>query len=220
MLLCADEVICSFGRLGHFFGSERFGVVPDLITFAKGVTSAYLPLGGVIVRRPLLETIWDSEVGLYNHGSTFGGHPVATAVAAANIAAMRDEQIMEHVRANESYMADGFEELVDKHDVLREVRGTGYFYALEFMASRSADRDLAHEDALALQQGVLARACREAGLLIRPDDRGATLLVFSPPLIADETVIDDMHDKADQVVTRATEWLVEHGSSVGGSNRS
>ncbi|MGB1506490.1 MAG: aminotransferase class III-fold pyridoxal phosphate-dependent enzyme [Acidimicrobiales bacterium] len=219
VLLCADEVICSFGRLGHFFGSERFGVVPDLITFAKGVTSAYLPLGGVIVRRPLLETIWDSEVGLYNHGSTFGGHPVATAVAAANIAAMRDERIMEHVRDNEGYMAAGFAALVDKHDVLREVRGTGYFYALEFMASRDADRDLAAEDALALQQGVLARACRDAGLLIRPDDRGATLLVFSPPLIADRAVIDDMHDRADQVVTKATEWLAQHGSSLGGSSR-
>jgi len=173
----------------------------------------------VIVRRPLLETIWDSEVGLYNHGSTFGGHPVATAVAAANIAAMRDERIMEHVRDNEGYMAAGFAALVDKHDVLREVRGTGYFYALEFMASRDADRDLAAEDALALQQGVLARACRDAGLLIRPDDRGATLLVFSPPLIADRAVIDDMHDRADQVVTKATEWLAQHGSSLGGSSR-
>ncbi|MDG1367061.1 MAG: aminotransferase class III-fold pyridoxal phosphate-dependent enzyme [Acidimicrobiales bacterium] len=220
VLLCADEVICSFGRLGHFFGSERFSVVPDLITFAKGVTSAYLPLGGVIVRRPLLETIWDSEVGLYNHGSTFGGHPVATAVAAANISAMQDERIMEHVLANESYMAAGFEALVEKHDVLREVRGTGYFYALEFMASRAADHDLPDEHALALQQGILARACRDAGLLIRPDDRGATMLVFSPPLIADTAVIDDMHDKADQVVTRAAEWLAGEGSSSGGPSRS
>lgn len=207
VLLCADEVICSFGRLGHFFGSERFGVVPDMITFAKGVTSAYLPLGGVVVRRPLLETIWESEVGLYNHGSTFGGHPVATAVAAANIQAMHDEKIMEHVRANEGAMRAGFEALVDKHDILREYRGTGYFYALELMASRSEDRDLPDEDALALQQGVLARACRDAGLLIRPDDRGATMLVFSPPLVADQDVIDDMHDKADQVLTRAAAWL-------------
>jgi len=208
VLLCADEVICSFGRLGHFFGSERFGVVPDMITFAKGVTSAYLPLGGVVVRRPLLEAIWESEVaGLYNHGSTFGGHPVATAVAATNIQAMHDERIMEHVRANESYMRDGFAALVDKHDILREHRGTGYFYALELMQSRSAGADLTDEDALALQQGVLARFCRDAGLLIRPDDRGATMLVFSPPLIADTAVIDDMHDKADQVLTRTAAWL-------------
>ncbi len=207
VLLCADEVICSFGRLGHFFGSERFGVVPDMITFAKGVTSAYLPLGGVVVRRPLLEHIWESEVGLFNHGSTFGGHPVATAVAVANIQAMHDEQIMQHVPSHEDKMRARFESLVERHDIVREVRGTGYFYALELMASRERGLDLSEPDALALQQGVLLSMCKEAGLLIRPDDRGATMLVFSPPLIADEAVIADMHAKADQVLTRATAWL-------------
>ncbi|MEM9467849.1 MAG: aminotransferase class III-fold pyridoxal phosphate-dependent enzyme [Actinomycetota bacterium] len=207
VLLCADEVICSFGRLGHFFGSERFGVVPDMITFAKGVTSAYLPLGGVVVRRPLLEEIWESEVGLFNHGSTFGGHPVATAVAVANMQAMHDEQIMQHVRTNESYMREGFEKLVAAHNIVREVRGTGYFYALELMQDRANGIDLSEGDALSLQQGVLPRMVRDAGLLIRPDDRGATMLVFSPPLVADTSVIDDMHAKADQVLSRAAAWL-------------
>lgn len=207
VLLCADEVICSFGRLGHFFGSERFGVVPDMITFAKGVTSAYLPLGGVVVRRPLLEEIWESEVGLFNHGSTFGGHPVATAVAVANMQAMHDENIMRHVRDNESYMRAGFDKLVDAHNIVREVRGTGYFYALELMQDRANGVDLSEGDALSLQQGVLARMVRDAGLLIRPDDRGATMLVFSPPLVADKAVIDDMHAKADQVLTNAAAWL-------------
>lgn len=207
VLLCADEVICSFGRLGHFFGSERFGVVPDMITFAKGVTSAYLPLGGVVVRRPLLETIWESEVGLFNHGSTFGGHPVSTAVAVANIQAMHDEGVMEHVRANESYLRDGFAALVENHNVLREYRGAGYFYALEFMADRANGVDLSDEQAQGLQSGVLARFLREEGLLVRPDDRGATMLTFSPPLVADKTVIDDLHEKADRVVARAAAWL-------------
>ncbi len=156
VLLCADEVICSFGRLGHFFGSERFGVVPDMITFAKGVTSAYLPLGGVVIRRPLVEQVWESEVGWYNHGSTFGGHPVATAVAVANIEAMRSEGIMEHVRANEGYFRDGMASLVDKYDILREYRGTGYFYALELMGSRAEGRDLSEGEAAGLQGGVLA----------------------------------------------------------------
>jgi len=207
VLLCADEVINAFGRLGHWFGSERVGARPDMITFAKGVTSAYLPLGGVVVRRPLLEEIWESEVGLFNHGSTFGGHPVSTAVAVANMQAMHDENIMQHVRDNESYMRAGFEKLVDAHNVVREVRGTGYFYALELMQDRANGIDLSEGDALSLQQGVLARMVRDAGLLIRPDDRGATMLVFSPPLVADTTVIDDMHAKADQVLTRAAEWL-------------
>ena len=207
VLLCADEVICSFGRLGHFFGSERFGVVPDLITFAKGVTSAYLPLGGVVVRRPVIEAIWESDVGLFNHGSTFGGHPVSTAVAVANMQAMHDEQIMQHVQDHESYMREGFDKLVASHNIVREVRGTGYFYALELMQDRANGIDLSEGDALSLQQGVLARLVRDAGLLIRPDDRGATMLVFSPPLIADRTVIDDMHERADQVLSRAAAWL-------------
>ena len=207
VLLCADEVICSFGRLGHFFGSERFGVVPDMITFAKGVTSAYLPLGGVVIRRPLVEQVWESEVGWYNHGSTFGGHPVATAVAVANIEAMRSEGIMEHVRANEGYFRDGMASLVDKYDILREYRGTGYFYALELMGSRAEGRDLSEGEAAGLQGGVLAGLVRDAGLLIRPDDRGATMLTYSPPLVADQTVIDDIIDRSDQVLTRATAWL-------------
>lgn len=207
VLLCADEVICSFGRLGYFFGSERFGVVPDMITFAKGVTSAYLPLGGVVIRRPLVERTWESEAGLFNHGSTFGGHPVSTAVAAANIRAMLDENIMAHVLGNENYMRAGFQALVDKHNILREWRGVGYFYALELMADRANGIDLTDEQAMGLQGGVLARLLREAGLLVRPDDRGATLLTFSPPLVADRAVLDDMHDKTDRVLTGAAAWL-------------
>ena len=210
VLLCADEVICSFGRLGYFFGSERFGVIPDMITFAKGVTSAYLPLGGVVIRRPLVETIWDSEVGLYNHGSTFGGHPVATAVAVANIEAMHDEKIMEHVQANEQYMRSGFEAIVQNHNVLRELRGAGYFYAIEFMADRVNGLDLSDDQTLGLQGGVLARLLREEGLLVRPDDRGATMLTFSPPLVADKVVIDDMHERADRVVGRVAAWLASN----------
>ena len=91
--------------------------------------------------------------------------------------------------------------------LLREKRGTGFFYALEFMGSRAEGRDLTDEETAGLQGGVLARLVREAGLLIRPDDRGATMLTYSPPLIADRTVIDDIIDRSDQVLTRATAWL-------------
>ena len=106
VLLVADEVICSFGRFGHWFASERMGVVPDMITFAKGVTSAYQPLGGVAIRGQLVQAVHDSPMGSYVHGSTFGGHPVATAVAVANMTAMRDEGVMEHVLVNEAGMAE------------------------------------------------------------------------------------------------------------------
>ena len=115
ILLCADEVINSFGRIGHWFASERYGVVPDMITFAKGVTSAYQPLGGVAIRTPLVQTLWDSEMGAFTHGSTFGGHPVTTAVAVANMSAMRDEGIMQHVLDNEDYFSGQLNTLVERH---------------------------------------------------------------------------------------------------------
>lgn len=213
VLLCADEVICSFGRLGHFFGSDRFGVTPDLITFAKGVTSAYLPLGGLIVRRPLLQRIWQSDGGLYNHGSTFGGHPVATAVAAANITAMHDEQIMAHVRGSEGYFRDTMAALAERHDIVREWRGAGFFYALELMGSRSSGRELSAAETAGLQGGVLASLLRRHGLLIRPDDRGATMLTFSPPLVADSSVIDDIAERTDRILEGATAWLAGEAST-------
>ncbi len=207
VLLCADEVICSFGRLGHWTGSERFGVVPDLITFAKGVTSAYQPLGGVMARRPVIDTIWDSPVGAFVHGSTFGGHPVATAVAVANMRAFRDEHVFENVLTHQETIGAGLAALADQHQCVKEVRGTGYLHAVELMADRGQQRELTADQAKALQGGVLAGFVREAQLLIRPDDRGATMLVISPPLVADAAVIADLLARLDQILDRTDRWL-------------
>ena len=207
VLLCADEVINSFGRLGHFFGSIRYDVVPDLITFAKGVTSAYQPLGGVVIRRPLVEKVWDSPMGSYVHGSTFGGHPVATAVAVATIEALRAEDVPGHVRRMEDGLRGGLDDLADRHRCVREVRGTGFFYAIELMADRSGGIDLSPRDSEALQSGVLNGFLRDARLLIRPDDRGATMLTVAPPLVADRTVLDDLLARIDQVLEKTDEWL-------------
>ncbi len=207
VLLCADEVINSFGRLGHWTGSERFGVVPDLITFAKGVTSAYQPLGGVMVRQPVIEAIWDSPMGSYVHGSTFGGHPVATAVAVANMRAFKDEQIFENVLANQDHLGSGLNALMDAHNCVKEIRGTGYFYAVELMASRANGVELSDQQAVALQTGVLAGFTRDAKLLIRPDDRGATMLSISPPLVADTAVLDDLLARVDQILDLTDQWL-------------
>jgi len=213
ILLCADEVINAFGRLGHFTGSERFGVVPDMITFAKGVTSAYQPLGGVMIRKPLVEAVWDSEVGFFNHGSTFGGHPVATAVAVANMRAMRDEKVFENVLGLEGYFKDGLNQIMANHKCLGDVRGTGYFYAVEFWKDGPNGIPLSDEEAKALQSGVLAQFVRDAKIMIRPDDRGATMLILSPPLVADKTVIDDILGRVNQIVDRTGQWLTENGKS-------
>lgn len=207
VLLCADEVINGFGRLGHFTGSERFGVVPDMITFAKGVTSAYLPLGGVMIRRPLVEEVWDSELAMFNHGSTFGGHPVATAVAVANMRAMNDEGIFGHVLDHEDYFKSSLEAVMVGNDCVGEVRGTGYFYAVEFCQSRAENRELSDIQHTGLRSGVLAGFIRDAKIMIRPDDRGATFLTISPPLVADKTVIDDLVHRVDQVCGRTADWL-------------
>jgi adenosylmethionine-8-amino-7-oxononanoate aminotransferase len=208
VLLCADEVINSFGRLGHWFGSERYGVVPDMITFAKGVTSAYQPLGGLTVRGPLVERVWDSPAGTFLHGSTFGGHPVATAVAVANMAALRDEDVLGNVRRQEDRLGDGLRALMQAHPCVKDVRGTGYFYALELMRDRDSGAELSTgESAKLLPGGVLDRLVREARVLVRPDGRGAVMLSVAPPLVADADVIDDLVNRVDQVLDRLSGWL-------------
>jgi len=100
VLLVSDEVICAFGRLGHMFGAERYGYQPDMITFAKGVTSGYAPLGGMIATDRLMEPFLQGT-NTFLHGYTFGGHPVSTAVGLANLDAFENEGINKHVRANE-----------------------------------------------------------------------------------------------------------------------
>lgn len=210
VLLCADEVINSFGRLGHWFGSERFEVVPDMITFAKGVTSAYQPLGGVAISRRLVDAVWDSEIGMFNHGSTFGGHPVATAVAAANIRAMDDEGILKNVLDREHELLGTLNSLAAAHTSVREVRGCGYFYAIELMADSSRGRDLSDTQMAGLQGGQLGRFVAESKLLIRPDDRGATMLMVSPPLIADSEVISDIAQRLDQILFNVDSWLASN----------
>ena len=210
VLLCTDEVIGAFGRFGHWFASERFGVVPDLITFAKGVTSAYQPLGGVVMRTPLVEAIYDSEMGAYMHGSTFGGHPVACAVATANISAMDHEGVLGNVLNNEGYLNDQLQALVGTYNHVKEVRGTGYFYAIELCVDRDGEVELSDSQRAVLQGGELLRYVRDEKLLIRPDDRGATMLMISPPLVADREVLNDLVGRVDRVLDRVGDYLVHN----------
>ena len=208
VLLCADEVISSFGRLGCWFGSERFGAQPDIITFAKGVTSAYAPLGGIIARSSLVERVWDSPLAMYIHGSTFGGHPVATAVAVANMTALRDEGVLASVKANEAHLSGGLDDLMDAHACVKEVRGAGYLFAIELMRDRASGTELTDaEFASLLPGGVLDRFVREERVLVRADSRGAAMLMIAPPLVADAAVIDDLLSRVDKVLDRTSAWL-------------
>ena len=126
VLLVSDEVICAFGRLGYYFGSERYGYVPDIITFAKGVTSGYSPLGGMIVRDELMEPFLHGSA-TFLHGITFAGHPVSTAVALANLDIFEKEDLLGNVRANEAAFRSTLEKLYDL-PIVGDVRGAGYFY--------------------------------------------------------------------------------------------
>jgi len=210
VLLAADEVICAFGRLGYWFGSERQGVVPDLVTFAKGITSGYAPLGGIVVREPLMDELLDSHAGGFTHGTTWGGHPMSTAVAYANLTALRDEHVLDHVNELAPYFRRGLDEIAARHRMVKEVRGTGYFYGLELMGDREAGRELTVEERTTVCGEVLPALLQRAGLMTRSDDRGPAMLMLSPPLVADATVLDEIFVRVDDVLSGAERWFASH----------
>jgi adenosylmethionine-8-amino-7-oxononanoate aminotransferase len=207
ILLCADEVICGFGRLGHWFGSDRVGGAPDLLTFAKGATSGYAPLGGVVLRHEVTAAVEASPMGGFVHGSTFGGHPLATAVAAATVRAMADEGVVDHVAALEPHLAGGMQRLLAAHDSVGDVRGCGFFHATQLVGSRSAGRPLTDQQSAELLGGLLTRWVWDEGLLIRADDRGATMLVVAPPLVSTREELDDLLARLDKVLTRVDAFV-------------
>lgn len=202
VLLVADEVICSFGRVGAWFGSERFGVIPDLITFAKGATSGYAPIGGLLVRQPLVDRVLDSPARSFLHGSTWGGHPVVMAASIANLTAMQDEKVVENVCRNEGRLRDSLRELMAAHDVVLDLRGTGYLFALMLGHSRTDDREYTAEETSRAIKEVLPRLALEAEMHLRVDDRGGAKIMVSPPLIATGDELEDMLGRMSQVLDR------------------
>lgn len=202
VLLVADEVISSFGRVGTWFGSERFGVVPDLITFAKGATSGYAPIGGLLVRRPLVDRVLDSPAGSFLHGSTWGGHPVVMAASIANLTAMQDERVVENVSRNERRLRNSLRELMAAHDVVLDLRGTGFLFALMLGHSRTEDRPYSAEETARAIKKVLPRLALEAEMHLRVDDRGGAKIMVSPPLIATVDELNDMLERMSQVLDR------------------
>ncbi len=141
IVFITDEVMAGFGRTGKWFAFENYGVVPDLITFAKGVNSGYVPLGGVIISDPIAAS-FDERV--YAGGHTYSGHPLACAAAVATINAMKEEGIVENAaRIGENVLGPGLRELVDKHPCVGEVRGLGVFWALELVKDKATREPIA-----------------------------------------------------------------------------
>jgi len=179
VLLVSDDVICAFGRIGAWFGSERVGAQPDLITFAKGVTSGYAPLGGVLVSATISEAFADGDTS-FSHGFTFGGHPVSCAVAIANLDIMEREDLVGRVLVHESDFRNRLESLLDR-PIVSEIRGLGYFYGIELSNDGVPFTD---DQCEWLIRQFLSKRLFELGLHCRADDRGDPVIQLAPPLIA------------------------------------
>src|SRR5271167_1238018 len=211
VLLISDEVICSWGRLGHMFGSERYGYLPDMITTAKGITSAYAPLGAVIAGDHLAEPFLHGKA-IFNHGFTFGGHPVACAVGMANIDILQREELCANVRAREPEFRAMLEGLRDL-PIVGDVRGAGYFQAIELVKDQETKETFSHEEAEKLLRGFLSAELYRRGLICRTDDRGDPIVQLSPPLIAGEEQFEEIEAVLRPVLSEASE-RVESWSSL------
>jgi adenosylmethionine-8-amino-7-oxononanoate aminotransferase len=211
VLLISDEVICAWGRLGHWFGCERYDYAPDMITTAKGLSSAYAPLGAVITADHIAEPFLHGKA-IFNHGFTFGGHPVACAVGLANIDVIEREDLNQHVRENEGRfreMLDGLRDL----PIVGDVRGAGYFHAIELVKDKDTKESFDALESEELLRGFLSGELYRRGLICRTDDRGDPIVQLSPPLIAGEEQFQEIEAILRPVLSEASE-RVERWSSL------
>jgi adenosylmethionine-8-amino-7-oxononanoate aminotransferase len=201
VLLVSDEVICAFGRLGHYFGAQRYGYQPDIITFAKGVTSGYSPLGGMLTSDRLIEP-FAKDTATFLHGVTFAGHPVSCAIALANLDVFEKEDLLGNVRANEAAFRATLEKLGDL-PIVGDVRGDGYFYGIELVKDKSTRETFSDDESERLLRGFLSPALFDAGLICRADDRGDPVIQLSPPLTCGQEHFDEMEQILRTVLSQA-----------------
>jgi adenosylmethionine-8-amino-7-oxononanoate aminotransferase len=201
ILLCADEVITGFGRLGAWFGSELYDIRPDLVTCAKGLSSAYAAIGAVIAADHVFEP-FGGDSAMYAHGITFGGHPVQCAIALKNLEIMERDRIVENVRDHEDEFRASLAELLDL-DIVGDLRGTGYFYALELVKDKETRAGFTHEECESLLRGFLSPRLFERGLICRADDRGDPVVQISPPLVAGPAEIEELTGTLGEVLEEA-----------------
>jgi len=205
VLLVSDEVICGFGRLGHWFGCERFDYQPDMITFAKGVTSGYAPLGGVIASDKLASPFLEND-RVFLHGLTFGGHPVSCAVAIANLDVMQREDLPGNVLRNESVF-DEVMARIGELPIVGDVRGCGYFRVAELVKDKATKSTFDADECEWLLHGILSPALYKAGLFCRTDDRADPVVVLAPPLTCDADELRFIGDTLVAVFTDAWDAL-------------
>jgi adenosylmethionine-8-amino-7-oxononanoate aminotransferase len=201
VLLVSDEVICAWGRLGEYFGAQRYGYQPDIITTAKGLTSGYSPLGAMITSDALIEPFLGDKQ-MFAHGITFGGHPVSCAVALANLDIFEREDLVGHVRRNSGAFRATLEKLHDL-PIVGDVRGDGFFFGIELVKDKTTRETFTDAESERILRGFLSHALFEAGLYCRADDRGDPVVQLSPPLICEQQQFDEMEQILRHVLTQA-----------------
>jgi adenosylmethionine-8-amino-7-oxononanoate aminotransferase len=200
VLLVSDEVICAFGRIGQWFGSQRYDYVPDIITVAKGITAGYAPLGAMLVSDRIFEPFQHEDS--FMHGFTWSGHPVSCAVSLKSIEIMENERVIENVRANEEYFHQGLLSLKEI-PIVGDVRGAGYFWGIELVKDQETKETWAGEAAERLLRGYVSPEMYRRGLICRSDDRGDPVVQLAPPLISTRDDIDFMVGTLREVFTGA-----------------
>jgi adenosylmethionine-8-amino-7-oxononanoate aminotransferase len=207
ILLSADEVITGFGRVGAWFGSERYEIRPDIVTCAKGLSSAYAAIGAVVTTDHVLEPFVEGTRS-FTHGITFGGHPVQTAIALKNIEIMKRERIVEGVQENEARFRATLEQLLDL-PICGDVRGAGYFWAVELVKDKETRQTFTPEECESLLRGFLSNRLFEKGLICRADDRGDPVVQVSPPLVAGQQEFDEIVGILGEALAEAWERVVK-----------
>jgi adenosylmethionine-8-amino-7-oxononanoate aminotransferase len=205
ILLCADEVICGFGRLGAWFGSELYDIRPDLMTTAKGLSSAHAAIGAVVAGDHMMEPFLEGTA-MYTHGITFGGHPVMAAIALKNLEIMKRERVVEHVRENEAALRDSLAQLLEL-PIVGDLRGVGYFWALELVKDKATRETFTDDESERLLRGFLSGRLFERGLICRADDRGDPVIQISPPLVAGPSEFAELTGILREVLAEAWEQL-------------
>ena len=205
VLLVSDEVICSWGRLGHYFGCERYGYEPDLITTAKALTSAYAPMGALIASEKVYAPFVHGTE-MFTHGFTFAGHPVAAAIAMANLDVFEQEDLCGRVLEHEGElrgMLDGLRDI----PIVGDVRGAGYFHAIELVKDQDTKEGFSDAESESLLRGFLSGELYRRGLICRADDRGDPVVQLAPPLICGPEHFEEIESILRPVLTEAAERL-------------
>ena len=213
-LLVADEVITGWGRIGEWFAISREGVVPDMVTLAKGITSAHLPLGAVVVADRVAEFLYDEGQSLA-HGFTFGGHPVSAAVALRNIELFERDEVLENVRSLTPHLRARMHDLLEL-PIVGNVRGEGFFWTAELVSDEDDGR-FGDEERDQLLRGLLPKGLAERGLIARPDDRGDAVVQIAPPLICDREQLDLLVDGLGDALAEAGALMRAPASEASGA---